>query len=164
MNVVIIGNFNTVDDYTYTGFQNIGWWYDYMSEDSLNVNDVNMTILLKAGEWRIFTNKKIESPDLYNPNIATSLADVTKFVNVYPNPSRGDVNISYSTDKLTKLSIYDCLGKLIYSDQKNPINSRINFTWQSKNKDNQSIKSGNYFYRLENLQETQHGNIIIVND
>ena len=44
MNVVIIGNFNTVDDYTYTGFQNIGWWYDYMSGDSLNVNDVNMTI------------------------------------------------------------------------------------------------------------------------
>ena len=93
MNVVITGNFNTVDDYTYTGFQNIGWWYDYMSGDSLNVNDVNMTILLKAGEWRIFTNKKIESPNLYNPNITTSLTDVTKLVNVYPNPSRGDVKL-----------------------------------------------------------------------
>lgn len=164
MNVVIIGNFNTVDDYTYTGFQNIGWWYDYMSGDSLDVNDVNMSIFLEPGEWRVFTNKKIENPNLYNPNITTSIRDATKFVNVYPNPSKGDVNISYKTDKLTKLSIYDCLGKLIYSDQKNPINSRINFIWQSENQDNQSIKSGNYFYKLENLQETQHGNIIIVND
>ena len=83
---------------------------------------------------------------------------------MYIKSSRGDVNISYTTDKLTKLSIYDCLGKLIYSDQKYPINSRINFIWQSKNQANQSIKSANYFYRLENLQETQHGNIIIIND
>ena len=50
INFTIIGNFNVVGEDTYSGFQHTGWWYDYMTGDSVNVTDVNMKIYLKNVE------------------------------------------------------------------------------------------------------------------
>ena len=60
MNATIIGNFNVVGEDTYTGFQHTGMWYDYITGDSIDVSNVNMTIYLNPGEWRIFTDQLLE--------------------------------------------------------------------------------------------------------
>ena len=77
MNATIIGNFNVVGEDTYTGFQHTGMWYDYITGDSIDVSNVNMTIYLNPGEWRIFTDQLLEKPDMTNP-IDTSSVLSTK--------------------------------------------------------------------------------------
>ena len=67
MNAVVIGNFNVVEEDTYTGFQHTGWWYDYITGDSINVSDIHMTIPLSPGDWKIFTDIRLDTPDMSNP-------------------------------------------------------------------------------------------------
>ena len=68
-----IGNFNIYNDNVYTGFQHDGWWYDYMSGDSLYVENTDMTINLDPGNWKIFTDVKLTLPDLNNPIDTTEI-------------------------------------------------------------------------------------------
>ena len=49
----IIGNFNVVGEDTLR-ISAHRMWYDYITGDSIDVSNVNMTIYLNPGEWRIF--------------------------------------------------------------------------------------------------------------
>ncbi len=64
MNVTVAGNFDVVSQNTFTGFQHTGRWYNYMAGDSLEVTDVNMTIALLPGDFRIYTDVRLPKPDL----------------------------------------------------------------------------------------------------
>ena len=54
-----------------------GWWYDYMSGDSLFVENTQMTINLNPGDWKIFTDTKLTLPDLHNPIDTTEIITST---------------------------------------------------------------------------------------
>ncbi|MFN8338820.1 MAG: DUF4961 domain-containing protein [Saprospiraceae bacterium] len=71
--MIVIGNFGVNQNAISPEFTQTGQWYDYFSGDSITVSNVSTPIQLKAGEWHIFTTKRL-SDGL--PNV----------VNVYENP------------------------------------------------------------------------------
>lgn len=151
MNSVVIGNFNVVYGEISAGFQHTGKWYEYLSGDSINVSDVNMTVQLNPGDMKIYTDKKI-----VNPNLVTNIAEddiiVNKFLlkQNYPNPFNPTTKIVYQIPETenhshVSLKVFDVLGRevaVLVNEQKSAGNYSISF-------DGSNLSSGIYFYKLQ---------------
>jgi pullulanase/glycogen debranching enzyme len=156
MNAVVVGNFNVVYGEISAGFQHSGKWYEYFSQDSISVTDVNMNVALNAGDYKIFTDKKIIRPgfitDVEENKI--TLKDFVLYQN-YPNPFNPSTVISYQlpvTSNIT-LKVYDILGREIttlVNEQKPAGKYELKF-------DGSELASGVYFFSLKtgNYAETK---------
>jgi len=166
MNVTVIGNFNVIGDDTYTGFQHTGWWFDYISGDSINVTDVNMTIYLDPGDWKIFTDLKIENPDMNNP-IDTSSA-LTIFnpsqenITIYPNPILNTTKISFNESGSAYLMIHNHLGEEVYASYKECNGNDNYFIWDGKSNLGNDLINGHYIISVIIDDKVLKGKVSII--
>ncbi|MES2728127.1 MAG: alpha-amylase family glycosyl hydrolase [Bacteroidota bacterium] len=118
MNTIITGNFDVITINAAFAFQHTGWWYNYITGDSVNITDVNTSFLLQAGEYRVFTDKNIYE-QLNTTGIKNVKEDLSEKWNLYPNPSNGKVNIIVDFENYSnlELGIYDIVGKKVYNIQ-----------------------------------------------
>lgn len=153
MKATIIGNFAVTNLTMQPNFQNTGMWYDYFLGDSLNVTDVNMSIDLAPGEFRIYTTKRLESPE---EGITTDISDnrtsVIKDYNLmqnYPNPFNPTTTISFAIPNRSnvELVIYNVIGEKVAG----LISKEMTAGYHSINFDASHMVSGVYFYRLVNI-------------
>lgn len=102
-NVIVLANFDVVDQTVNTSFPTGGTWYDLM-DNTGNTTYSAATISIPAGQFRIFGNQPATlSTNDFNADTAFS---------IYPNP----VNTSFKTNKaLNRLQIFDITGKLVKS-------------------------------------------------
>jgi len=129
--VLIIANFDVTAKNIATGFQYTGAWYNLMDNTPYNVTDVNATIMLQPGEFRIYGNK------------ATTLAnkefEIPNGIYIYPNPASSYFTLNTDT---SKIQIYSVTGQLIKIFSK------------SKTKDQQynisELRNGIYFAKIYN--------------
>ena len=108
---VVLGNFGVSSQTINPSFQSTGWWYEYFSGDSLNVNNVSDLISLQPGEYRLYTSQKVS---IQNISIDENPLIQKGFV-VYPNPSseRIHVEINGLGKSASKLQLRDLSGRLI---------------------------------------------------
>lgn len=62
--VVMLSNFDVTTQNVPTGFPYAGEWYNLMDNSTLNVTNVNATIAIPAGQFRIYGNKPAFSADV----------------------------------------------------------------------------------------------------
>ncbi len=104
--VVIITNFDVTAKDVDPDFPNTGTWYDLMDlsgSTTINVTDVNATISVPAGQFRIFGNEAA--------TLSVNDAELED-VQLYPNPSTTFFQIN---TQVQELEIYDISGKVIKS-------------------------------------------------
>ncbi len=140
MDVVIIGNFGVVPISVIPGFTHTGTWYDYMLGTTIIEENLSNPFLLQPGEYRVYTDVELETPDLSVGLFDTNKKEASK-VSVYPNPFEYLTNISFQLNgaEQVDVQIFDLRGKLVntlYSGQKSAGNHTI--TWDGKD------NSGNY--------------------
>ncbi|MEZ4959417.1 MAG: alpha-amylase family glycosyl hydrolase [Saprospiraceae bacterium] len=111
MDVAILGNFDVVEKPVSPQFQHTGWWYDYISGDSLNVADVNAALAFQPGEYRLYTDIKILKPD-YATGTEEQLAADGNW-SVFPNPSDGTltVRVDLKEAAAVELVVHDMQGR-----------------------------------------------------
>lgn len=119
---VVLGNFGVSSNDVNPAFQSTGWWYEYFSGDSINVSSVNALINLQAGEYRLYTSKKVEVQGVI------SVGENPLFKNhlmVYPNPSNSFIRVELlgKGRSSAKLSLRDMSGRLVYSSSMEEHNS-----------------------------------------
>ena len=144
MSVVVLGNFGTEEGNINPEFQNIGTWYNFWTGDSLVVTDVSETINLQAGEYRLYTSKKLTKPDF------VGVDDIDESKNnfiLYPNPVLEILTIT-NTENVKQISVYNLMGSSVYSESINN-NSNIKI-------DTRKLTSGYYFVSMI----TNNGNLI----
>jgi hypothetical protein len=96
MNGVVITNFDVNNQIGSPNFHHNGWWYEYFSGDSLNVTDVNMNFTLQPGEYRIYTDVRLEQPTITDaPASIEELLNSAFEMTVYPNPSSDHINLKF---------------------------------------------------------------------
>lgn len=101
--VTIIGNFGVTTQSIDPAFQQTGTWYDLLDNNAtINVTNVNSTISLQPGEYKIYGS----SPS------TLSTEDITTITNaaVYPNPSSDFIK---TNRRVTEIALYNMLGKKI---------------------------------------------------
>lgn len=115
LNVVILGNFDIYDGQQYPYFPHTGWWYDYLTGDSLYVSDVNAQLFLKAGAYRFYTDRRLNKPYLGNVGIGADPSPAALQLLLYPNPvqERGTVDFYLPQAMQMSLTLYDLHGRPI---------------------------------------------------
>jgi glycosidase len=140
MNALVAVNIdvNSQDKILY--FQNNGWWYEYFTGDSLEITG-NTNITLNPGEYRIYTNVKLDQPVIQNT------VDIEEFkmaeweVNIYPNPSCHFIKVSHNSKNNKPLSyaIVNSKGGIVLSEKPLVNENHINI---------ENLKKGNYFLMI----------------
>ena len=154
-NVISIGNFDVVGQNAYPSFHHTGWWYEYFTGDSVNVTDVNMFFHFRAGEYRLYTDTRLQQPDL---NVSTGLDEIAQTkdnVTVYPIPTQGRLQFTTTTaESIEKISIYDLQSRLIFEKEYTAGQSMVTIQLPD------GIASGVYLYRLS-VNHTLHSGRIL---
>ena len=142
MNAVVIVNVDVNSQDKTLDFQHNGWWYEYFTGDSIEING-NTDLSFLPGEYRIYTDLKLASPVIQNTLNMEEYQFAEWETNLFPNPVIDFLQIEVKNCKHEpiKFSIIDPLGKLIIQEIKN--HSDLYSFNLSK------LKSGNYFILIE---------------
>jgi len=157
MNVVILGNFDVTTAFVNASFPSTGPWFELYSGDTLDVAHNDEMISLKAGEYRFYSDQKLQQPNF--PSEPTGIfndKDVTwnQRINVYPNPSP-DIfyfDVRKIKSQQGELSLYDIKGQQVFSRS---IDGQDIVRYDSS-----EIPSGIYFFRIVTDQSIYTGKIL----
>ena len=141
MNAVVIVNIDVNPQDKTIDFQHNGWWYEYFSGDSIQINGTSI-ISLDPGDYKVFTDLKLDEPEILNTLGFNEYEIANWDVNIFPNPSRDFLNITIngSKSKDVKYTIMNTLGKIIYQQTGTFKRHQINI---------ENLSTGNYFLILE---------------
>lgn len=120
MNGVVITNFDVNTQIGSPNFHHNGWWYEYFTGDSLNVSDVNMNFSLQPGEYRIYTDVRIEQPTITDAPVSIDEVMESHFpMSVFPNPSVSDLHVVFSANDMNamELMVLNEAGQVVYSQK-----------------------------------------------
>ncbi|MDN4164106.1 alpha-amylase family glycosyl hydrolase [Cytophagales bacterium LB-30] len=116
VDLVAVGNFSTDELKTGpTPFTQSGWWYDYLSQDSIFVADpATYQLALSPGEFHILTTQRIEnyidgSPVNFVLSAKETVGNLER-LQVFPNPGADVVNI-ISQYPIQSIRIVDVSGR-----------------------------------------------------
>lgn len=109
MDVVVLGNFDVVSGEVNPEFQQAGTWYEFYTGAELDVTDTQATITLNPGEYRLYTTKKFDVPDI-NPWIGESQVIEKDQLQVYPNPVDDKLYIGINANYQT-IQIFNIMGQ-----------------------------------------------------
>ncbi len=151
MNVCIIGNFGMEDGDITPHFQETGIWFDFFSGDSLEVTQTSQAIELQAGEYRIYTTKRLQKPDVVGFLDHDDESKLDSF-EIYPNPSTGhiSVNLELKYSMYASLRLVDIQGREI----SHLFKGELQKGHQTFDYNLQTVDSGFYFVLFEG--ENQH--------
>ncbi len=110
MDVRIVGNFGVEPLTVNPNFSRSGIWYSYFDGDSIQVTDLQTSISLDPGQYRLFTSKRLQKPEItagteriwWNGNS----------LSVYPNPVHGILHLE-PLPIPSWLTIYHSSGKVM---------------------------------------------------
>lgn len=152
MNVAILGNFNVIADNINPNFQSTGWWYEFFTGDSVNIQNATAPISMQPGEYRFYTSRKLDLPVLENIPIGIDEPEFgSRNVKVYPNPFSDEVFLQIETHQAekVKLEIYDQSGRLVFSHIENlTAAGHWEFRWNGRDSGSNELSPGVYFARV----------------
>lgn len=123
MRVHVMANFDTQD---YLGRPNLpqaGKWFDYFTGQEVNINSTDDLIILKPGEFHVYTTAKLPTPELglvpwpaYTRELISSLPNqLIQGTKVYPNPAQQQVQVEIQNEYLGEVTVLlqDLTGRII---------------------------------------------------
>ena len=128
----VIGNFGVTSQNINPTFQTTGTWYNLLDDNtSLNVSNINGTITLAPGEFKVFGNKPAA--------LSTEKVSIDNSLLIYPNPTKDNFKLDTESKHLI---IYNLLGKKV-KEFKGNFNSSSSFSIKN-------LEKGMYFIRVDN--------------
>lgn len=162
MNVRIIANLGINSETANINFESTGKWYDYFSGQEININEATPRMSLAAGEFHIFTNVKLPTPDTnlvpWQGNFTITANEISsnnsKFqisgLPLYPNPTTDKITLKLNGEK-TKILIEDIWHKTLFQTETEEIEPSLDLTGYS---------SGMYFIRTIQKGKTRTTKVI----
>ncbi len=144
MNAITLTNFNIIDQSGIPTFHHTGWWYEYFSGDSIYVEDVNASIQLLPGDFRVYTDVNIGTVNFEFSELGFVQNDYWD-IHVFPNPGSEDLNIYLENLNHQKVQYHllDGQGRIVAKDgfivDEKPVQKVINI---------QSVAPGSYVLKV----------------
>ena len=157
MNSITIANFDMNTITMNPVFQKTGWWYDYMTGDSIQITDVNAGITLNPGEFKVYTDVNLNPKT--KPSSISNAGEETILLNVFPNPAQSKVTVVLNNRIETpEINLFDVNGRLL--------NIPISINQRGQNEwicdlDLNDISQGIYFIQVKTKDKTELKQLII---
>ena len=116
MNAVVLTNFSVNNQDATPSFHHTGTWYEYFTGDSILVSDVNAVLNMTPGEYRVYTDVRLEQPEITDAPVSLDeLVIEEESLILYPNPSKEEVSVSFKSNSTSAVQIVviDTQGKTI---------------------------------------------------
>lgn len=119
MSVVVVANFDIYKQEMSPDFPATGRWYDYFTGDSLEVLTVSDKILLHPGDFKLYTSKKLTTPEtglgIPQPDQEDRGALPEIINRVYPNPAGDQIFIDLNPEKesMAEIQLLNVSGKVV---------------------------------------------------
>ncbi|MCF8367845.1 MAG: T9SS type A sorting domain-containing protein [Bacteroidales bacterium] len=164
MDAVALASFNVNMGSMTVNFPHDGSWYSYFEGDTLEVTGNSHMIDLDPGEFRIYTDVKLETPQIGLGTIEHVSGKVGMINNIYPNPAEGNINIDLNVEQSGRvnISVYNLEGQklaLIYSSDCHPGN--YTFKWDGITAWHTKVLPGIYFCIVEMDSQREVRKIVI---
>jgi len=108
MNVNVIGNWDVVPQNGIPNFPHTGTWYEYFTADSVEVLDPFMSFALEPGEYRIYTDVKLQQPSI---TLGEEEFLPQAGLQVYPNPASDQALVVAPVGGV--LLVHDVQGRVV---------------------------------------------------
>lgn len=122
MNAVVMANFAVTTTTGIPAFQHTGWWYEYFTGDSINVTNVNASLSFQPGEYRIYTDVRLDKPTITESTASIQELETAAFpLNLYPNPATDLMNIAFDSKSSEpfELLIINEVGQVVLTKKGN---------------------------------------------
>lgn len=83
-NITLLGNFGLINQTLVPGFQHTGTWYEFFSGNELSVTDLNSNLILNAGQFALYSDKKL--PEFNGSTTASQVKLNNSDIRIFPNP------------------------------------------------------------------------------
>jgi glycosidase len=103
MDAVVLTNFDVQNQNATPNFQSTGWWYEYFTGDSINVTNTSATLQLLPGEYRIYTDVRINQPEITETTSYDELVKEEFELDIFPNPTSDLLNVNFISENASKL-------------------------------------------------------------
>lgn len=166
MDITIAGNFDVTDRTVVPSFTKTGMWYEFYTGDSLDVQDQEISISFKAGEYRLYSTVRLTKP-LFTGSEPATLPSSTRHVFIYPNPSGSVFNIIVDLEKPApvNLAIYNIYGMTVKVICNTELPSgRNSLKWDAGDRSAGALTPGIYFYHFQAGNITETGKMILNQD
>lgn len=162
---VILGNFGIVSNTVNHSFPSSGWWYDFLSGDSINVQG-SLDTNYAPGEYHIYTNfKTVNSTNISDTNSVVPI-DTTfgNFASLYPNPSNGELNfvVDLPKEDFVFINISTPDGKVIFEKRFFRQPKGYTIIKASDYFESSRLRSGLYYYSINSSTQNQAGSFFIL--
>ncbi|MBI5218577.1 MAG: T9SS type A sorting domain-containing protein [Bacteroidia bacterium] len=173
MACIVVGNFDVLQGQVWPEFSHAGYWYDYLTGDSILVNQNqiagnNFTLMYEPGEYHIFTDHSLPVPDI--PQITSDekikIGEINSLASyVYPNPFNSEQTICYTLpgNEFVTLKIFDILGnevRTLVNEKQQPGIHYIR--WNGSLTTGEKIKEGYYYYRICAGKSTESNKLLYI--
>ena len=157
MNAITLTNFNIVDQSGIPTFHHTGWWYEYFSGDSIYVDDVNASIQLLPGDFKIYTDVNIGTVNFEFSELGIVQNEYGN-IYVFPNPSDEHINIQISNLEYQKVQyqLLDGQGRIVSKEELIPYDGSI-----QKKINVQSVAPGSYILKITS-KDVNYSQIVVV--
>lgn len=151
----VIANVSTTTQNIAANFAYPGKWYEYYTGDSLQVNSPVAPISLKAGEYRLYLDKKVSLPPGITLSSKEEASGLLRSLSVYPNPALDLCALDFSSLEKTDLrvDIFDLSGRNVVNLQVNEVPAGD----QHMEIEVQTLSPGIYFI---SIQDEQGGRLV----
>ena len=158
MSVIILGNFDVRTGEIDPDFYTTGTWYEYWTGDSIVVTDVHAHIQLEAGEYRLYTDKKLSTPEYVGLSEWKSSGEKLN-MDLYPNPATTEVTlvVEGKNGGEADIVLLDLTGKKV----KDLAGLRIHEGLNTYRLNIAGIQPGLYFVKMTDGQQSSVKKLII---
>ncbi len=108
--IIGLGNFDIQQSNLEITFPTTGKYYEFFSQDSIDIITTNQSFALAAGEYRLYSTRQFDDFD-----VVTDVNDISAIeieVNLFPNPANKKINIA-SKKIISKIEVYSMAGELL---------------------------------------------------
>lgn len=124
--LISVSNFALTERTVSDIFPSAGKWYDYFTNEELEVTDLAKTYALKAGEFHIYTTNKLAKPEgnlvpwkALGKNVLAVDSEIEEGMKLYPNPSKDFIQIEIPAfgKGYIYLKINDVMGRILSENE-----------------------------------------------
>lgn len=166
MNVIVLGNFNIIPSAIDPDFDTTGIWYEYFSNDSLVIDDVDTIFTFLPGEYRLYSDVRLKAAPI-DPGDTTEPADTptSNLVSVFPTLMRNGTT-TFTVETLSKdfveIYIYDLNGQFIWKYEEYGMNEGIKeIDWNATTSSGNPVANGVYVYQINRFGKSEAGRLIL---
>ena len=150
-NITVLGNFGMTEQSIIPAFQHTGTWYEFYTGAQLQITDVNATLTLKPGEYKLYSDKKIPAFSELTTSVSPSLSSSS--IQIFPNPVIDKLHVK-SGEQINEINIYTINGQLISNLHPDLNNYTIDFN---------AVKAGTYIINVKTQKEAIAYKIVKMN-